>query len=89
MCFNARFVMLSVIGARAEMRGYGCYEPAYLPIQQHESAAPKEGSLSLEEKRFLVAVERGDLAFQKCEGKNRRLKDYLGNAAMDNERAKV
>ncbi|GFT54590.1 hypothetical protein NPIL_307141 [Nephila pilipes] len=36
--------------------------PAYSSSTNMNRPPPKEGSLTLEEKRFLVAVERGDLA---------------------------
>ncbi|GFX60095.1 hypothetical protein TNCV_4532561 [Trichonephila clavipes] len=36
--------------------------PAYSSSTNMNRRPPKEGSLTLEEKRFLVAVERGDLA---------------------------
>ncbi|KAG8184493.1 hypothetical protein JTE90_002340 [Oedothorax gibbosus] len=48
---------------------------------------PKEGSLTLEEKRFLVAVERGDLASTRSNGlvgrKHRRLKAAIKCHATD------
>ncbi|GFQ91603.1 transient receptor potential-gamma protein [Trichonephila clavata] len=70
--------------------------PAYSSSTNMNRPPPKEGSLTLEEKRFLVAVERGDLASTrrylesaKETGININCTDPLGRSALlmaiDNE----